>query len=284
MKTTVVLSLWKVPDLPVEAETINPEAVTGKKAAEIQALPLWVGNRQEQVGNYFNVEIRADEAAADNESSSSPQLVVKGDLSRFKRLGEKMAAGHMRLEGPVGFHAGAAMQGGILTICGNAGDYLGAHMQGGQIIVNGSAGHFTGAAYRGYQYGMNGGSILIKGAAGQMLGARLRRGLIAVSGDCGDMPGFAMKAGTIVIGGTAGSRAGAMMRRGTLVFFRQPQLLPTFYYNATYQPLFWPILRRSLQQSGFGWPADSHESMFQRYTGDANEGGRGEILVCLSHN
>ncbi|HML35280.1 formylmethanofuran dehydrogenase subunit C [Sporomusa sphaeroides] len=284
MKSKVILSLKKIPDLPVEAGNINPETVTGKKVEEIQAMPIWVGNQQESVGNYFRVEIADAGPEEDTENGMTSILVVKGELSRFKRLGEKMASGHMRLEGSVGFHTGAEMTGGVLTIYGDTGDFLGAHMKGGKIIVNGSAGHFTGAAYRGYTYGMTGGSILIKGSAGQMLGARLRRGLIAVGGDCGDMAGFSMKAGTIVIGGAAGVRAGAMMQRGTLLFFQRPQLLPTFYYNSAYQPLFWKLLHGSLQQDGFPMPADSRDAVFQRYSGDATEGGRGEIFVCLSRS
>lgn len=280
MKSKVILSLCKVPGLPVEAENINPEAITGKKVEEIQALPIWVGNRQEPLGDYFAVTITATESPEDNETSSPALLVMRGDLSRFKRLGEKMASGHMQLEGSVGFRAGAFMTGGVLTICGNAGDFLGAHMKGGKIIVNGSAGHFVGAAYRGYTQGMTGGVILINGSAGQMLGARLRRGLIAVSGDCGDMAGLAMKAGTIVICGATGIRAGAMMQRGSIILLQQPHLLPTFYYNSTYQPLFWKLLQRGLARDGFALPADSRDIMFQRYSGDGNEGGRGEILVC----
>ncbi|MDR3560295.1 MAG: formylmethanofuran dehydrogenase subunit C [Negativicutes bacterium] len=284
MKTQVILSLRKMPVGPVEAESINPEGVTGKDKQEIEALPLLVGNRWEKAGDYFDVAITALEGFKEESGAGSPaDLILQGDLSRFKRLGEGMTAGQMVVEGTAGFHAGAFMSGGTLTIQGNAGDWLGAHMRGGKIVVRGGAGHFIGAAYRGYKLGMTGGTILVAGDVGQMVGARLRRGVIAIGGNCGDMPGFAMGAGTIVIAGTAGLRAGAKMVRGTLILLRPSELLPTFYYNCVYQPPFWGLLYSYLAGEGFELPACSRASDFVRYSGDANEGGRGEILLCQSH-
>lgn len=292
MKTQVTLVLKKMPSLPVEAESINPENVTGKGIQAIEGLPLWCGNRQERVGDYFDVEITSlEEARTDaahpalNSQNEGPEnlakLVLQGDLSQFKRLGQGIAAGEMVIQGSVGFHAGALMRGGTLVIQGNAGDWLGAHMEGGQIRVEGSAGHFVGAAYRGKNKGMTGGTILIGGNAGQMLGARMRRGLIAVGGDCGDMPGFGMLAGTILIRGTPGIRVGAKMQRGTVILFQPKGLLPTFYYNCTYRLPSWRLLYAQLIREGFLLPASYQDLSFRRYSGDANEGGKGEILICL---
>jgi formylmethanofuran dehydrogenase subunit C len=270
--TLVTLVLKRVPSFPVEAESINPENVTGKEVEEIKSLPLWCGNRREEVGDYFDVEI---------ENSGQPaQLVLKGNFSRFKRLGQGMGAGDMIVEGSVGFHAGALMRGGTLVIKGNAGDWLGAHMENGLIKVEGSAGDFAGAAYRGKTRGMTGGTILITGNAGQMLGARMRRGLIAIGGDCGDMPGFGMLAGTVLVRGRAGIRAGAKMVRGTLILLQPQVLLPTFYYNCTCRLTTWSLLYKHLNQAAFLLPASDQDLLFRRYSGDANEGGRGEILIC----
>ncbi len=290
MKTQVTLVLKKTPSLPVEAESINPENTTGKGIQDIKRLPLWCGNRQEEVGDYFDIEITTDaedNSTADQLATDSPsngeddpaELILKGDLSRFKRLGQGMGAGAMVIQGSVGFHAGASMRGGTLVIQGNAGDWLGAHMVGGLIRVEGSAGHFTGASYRGEKKGMTGGTILIGGNAGQMLGAHMRRGLIAVEGDCEDMPGFGMLAGTVLVRGNAGIRAGAKMQRGTLIFLQPQTLLPTFYYNCTYRPASWMLLYAQLSRAGFSLPASYQEISFRRYSGDANEGGRGEILI-----
>jgi len=270
--TLVILELKRIPSFPVEAESINPENVTGKEVEEIKSLPLWCGNRQEEVGDYFEVEIE--------NSGQTAQLVLKGDLSRFKRLGQGMGAGEMIVWGSVGFHAGALMRGGTLVIKGDAGDWLGAHMEDGLIKVEGSAGNFAGGAYRGKTRGMTGGTILITGNAGQMLGARMRRGLIAIGGDCGDMPGFGMLAGTVLVRGKAGIRAGAKMVRGTVILFQPQVLLPTFYYNCTCRLTTWSLLYEHLNQAGFFLKEPYQDILFRRYSGDANEGGKGEILIC----
>lgn len=294
MKTQVTLVLKEIPSVPVEAESINPENVTEKGIQEIESMPLWCGNRQERVGDYFDVEITSLEetknGVADPVSNSSntdqknlAKLVLQGDLSKFKRLGQGMAAGEMVIQGSVGFHAGALMRGGTLLIQENAADWLGAHMEGGHIRVKGSVGHFVGSAYRGKTKGMTGGTILIGGNAGQMLGARMARGLIVVEGDCGDAPGYGMMAGTILIQGTPGIRVGAKMHRGTVILFQPKVLLPTFYYNCTYKLPFWSLLYNQLIREGFSLPASYQDVSFRRYSGDANEGGKGEILICLCH-
>jgi formylmethanofuran dehydrogenase subunit C len=282
--TLITLVLKRVPSYPVEAENINPENVSGKEIAEIKSLPLWCGNRQANVGDYFDVKVenfdRPVEDSFSLEKGQPAQLVLKGDLSRFKRLGQGMRAGEMTVCGSVGFHAGALMRGGTLVIKGNAGDWLGAHMENGLIKVEGSAGNFTGAAYRGKNKGMTGGTILIAGNAGQMPGARMRRGLIAIGGDCGDMPGFGMLAGTILIRGMAGIRVGAKMVRGTVILFQPQVLLPTFYYNCTCRLTTWSLLYKHLNRVGFFLPEPYQDMPFRRYSGDANEGGKGEILIC----
>lgn len=297
MKRQVTLILKKQPSLPVEAESINPINVTAKSIPEIENLILWNGKRQEKVGDYFEVritplaetekDVKLDEkgiGVVSNAQGGLDKLVVQGDLSRFKRLGQGMTAGEMVILGSVGFHAGALMRGGKLLIHGNAGDWLGAHMEGGQIRVEGSAGHFVGSAYRGKSKGMTGGMILIRDQAGQMAGARMRRGLIVIGGDCGDMPGFGMLAGTIVIAGSAGIRVGAKMQRGTVILLQPNSLLPTFYYNCTFRPPFWGLLYTYLVQEGFELPAAFKDALFRRYSGDAIEGGKGEILICQSHS
>ncbi len=273
MNTRIHLTLSTAPALPVEAESLLPEKLTNKARGEIESLPLLVGNRMEKVGDHFQVEI--------HEGVDGPAcLEITGDLTRFKRIGEAMTEGELLVNGNVGFHAGAEMSGGLLTITGNTGDYLGAHMTGGRIVVRGSAGHFAGAAYRGFSRGMSGGTILIHGNAGNLTGARMRRGIIAVCGDCGDLAAFGMGAGTVIIGGTPGVRAGANMVRGTVIMLTRPQeMLPTFRYNCTNKPGAWPLLLASLTRAECILPDAASDMEFESYSGDFNEGGRGEILL-----
>jgi formylmethanofuran dehydrogenase subunit C len=279
MKKQVTLVLKQVPSLPVEAESINPESLHGRSVEEIKRLPVWCGSRQEEVGDYFDIEITEGASTNGSGADELPHVLVKGDLTRFKRIGQGIGAGIMTVEGSVGFHAGAQMRGGKLVINGNAGDWLGGQMEGGLIQVSGNAGHFAGAAYRGAAKGMIGGTILIRGNVGQMVGGRMRRGLIVVGGDCEDMAGYSMLAGTIVICGKAGIRAGVRMERGTVILLHEHTLVPTFYYDCTYRPDFWAVLCSQIARAGFALPASFNNIAFRRYSGDANEGCRGEVLI-----
>lgn len=286
MRTQITLNLKKRPNLPVEAESITPDNFFEKSVDEIYKLPLYSGNRLEKVGDYFNVEVTApDEEGAPGTPHQDrlPKIVLIGDFSRFKRIGQEMTAGEIVIQGSAGFHTGAMMHGGAIHIQGDAGDWLGAHMEGGQITVEGSAGHFVGSAYRGMTKGMTGGLILIHGNAGQMLGSRMRGGLIAVAGGCKDAPGYKMCAGTILIAGKAGIRAGAGMQRGTIILSREHTLLPTFYYSCSYHPSFWGLLYQELKRKGFPLADFRQGAAFKRYCGDGLTGGKGEILTCQSN-
>lgn len=283
MKTQITLRLKQQPTIPVEAESITPESISGKDLDEIYCLPLWSGNRQHKLGDYFEVEMTEQREELLQPESNLARIILHGDLSRFKRLGQGMTAGEMQIQGSVGFHTGALMRGGKLQIIGDAGDWLGAHMEGGQITVEGSAGHFIGASYRGLHQGMTGGTILVHGNAGQMLGSRMRGGLIAVGGKCGDVPGFKMLAGTIIVVGSSGIRVGVNMIRGSIILLQPTELLPSFYYNCAYRPEFWGLLYKELQQKNFNLPDSYRGIQFKRYSGDAQEGGKGEILLCQSH-
>lgn len=287
MHTHVKLTLRTPPDLPVDAQSLIPESFVGKDQADIGALPLLLGNRSVTVADFFDVAILPADPGdgRTEEAREGGTLHLCGDLSRFKHIGEEMACGRVVVDGPVGSHAGAFMTGGALDVNGEAGDYLGAHMSGGRITVRGSAGHFAGAAYRGYVFGMTGGSICIHGDAGHMVGARLRRGLVAVGGSCGDLAAYGMRAGTVLIGGKSRVRAGANMVRGTVILLTPPEaIMPTFRYNCAYCPGFWPILHASLAGLGLDFPGVSPQAVFESYSGDINEGGRGEILLCRNAN
>ena len=264
----------------MEAESLLPENMMDKSKDEIKSMPLLAGNRMETVGDHFHVETTENPQGGQDGENGLPTLELTGNLTRFKRLGEAMSGGTMIVNGSAGFHAGAQMSGGVLTITGNTGDYLGAMMTGGRIVVHGSAGHFTGSAYRGFTSGMSGGTILIHGDAGNLTGARMRRGTIAVRGACGDLAAFSMRAGTVLIGGVPGVRAGANMIRGTVILLTPPQeMLPTFRYNYTGSPSFWPLLLASLDRADCALPDVKPHSTFECYSADFLEGGRGEILL-----
>jgi formylmethanofuran dehydrogenase subunit C len=260
--------------VPVEAESITPQAFMGKSVSEIEALPVIQGNAAARLGDFFQVSGETDGIVR-----------LAGDCSRVKYVGKGMTAGRIEVEGDIGMHLGAEMRGGEIDVRGSVGDWAGAEMRGGVLRVSGNAGHLLGAAYRGSAKGMRGGTILVAGAAGNEVGCAMRRGLIAV-GAAGDFAGVMMLAGSIFVFGRLGIRPGAGMKRGSLVVATRdgdgPRLLPTFRFDCEYRPPWLPLYARQLRALGFPLPEGLAGTPCRRYSGDFTELGRGEILVWTS--
>jgi formylmethanofuran dehydrogenase subunit C len=266
---SVVATLKEDLDTPLEVEALSPDVLCGLTHAEILAQPVFLGNRQRRLGDFFEVE-----------GEQSPSLELHGDLAQVKWIGKGMSKGEIVIHGNAGMHLGSAMSGGTISVDGNAADWLGAEMSGGLIRVGGDAGGQVGAAYRGATIGMRGGEILIAGNAGIEVGMRMLRGLISVGGQIGDFAGMQMKGGTLVLFGRAGIRAGAWMARGTIVAFEPLKLLPTFLYACTYEPTFLRVYAKHLQDRGVPAPERGWNRPYQRYVGDTCWLGKGEILIC----
>ncbi|RLC80326.1 MAG: formylmethanofuran dehydrogenase subunit C [Chloroflexi bacterium] len=271
----VTLTLKEPIAIPVEADVIRPDVFLEKSRQEIEALPLYHGNRQRKLGELFEVQ-----------GERSDQIRIKGDLSRVKKIGYGMTRGRIIIEGDVGMHLGALMQGGEIIVEGNVSDWLGAEMKGGLIWVKGNAGNFVGAGYWGSKRGMNRGVIIIEGNAGNEVGAHMRRGLIVILGNAGDFVGANMRAGTVIAFGKVGEGPGIGMRRGTIVLFQDgegvassPQLLPTFHYDCTYNPTFLRVYLRSLRRYGIRVKEEYITGKYRRFNGDIAELGKGEILI-----
>ncbi|MBA7635198.1 Formylmethanofuran--tetrahydromethanopterin formyltransferase [subsurface metagenome] len=114
-------------NIPVEAETIRPDIFTGKSHEEIEALPLYQGNREVPLGELF--EVRGERAS---------RIRLSGDLSHIKKIGWGMKEGRIIIQGNVGMHFGADMRDGEILVEGDASDWLGGEMKGGLISpVNG---------------------------------------------------------------------------------------------------------------------------------------------------
>jgi len=254
---------------PLEVEALSPDVIASLTRAEILNLPAHLGNRERRLGDFFEVE-----------GEKSTCLELHGDLSRVKCIGHSMTQGSIVIHGNAGMHLGALMTGGTITVQGDAGDWLGAEMSGGLIRVHGDAGGQVGAAYRGSTTGMRGGEILIDGGAGIQVGMRMLRGLISIKGTVGDFAGLQMKGGTLFLFGRAGIRTGAWMSRGTIVAFEPLNLLPTFNYACTYEPTFLRLYVKHLQKLDVPVPERGWGGLYQSFTGDTSELGKGEILVC----
>lgn len=266
---TVTLTLKEELATPLEAEAISPDIISALSNPEILKLPVFLGNKKCQLGDFFKVE-----------GEKSTSLELRGDLSRVKWIGRAMTQGNIIIQGNAGMHLGAFMSGGTITVHGNSGDWLGAEMLGGLIHVHGKTGGQVGAAYRGSNNGMQGGEIVIDGSAGIEVGMRMRRGLISIQGRVGDFAGLQMKGGTMFLLGKVGLRVGAWMNRGTIVAFEPLTLLPTFIYACTYDPTFLRLYLKHLQKLGVPTPEHGWGGMYQRFSGDTSGLGKGEILIC----
>jgi len=268
--TTTILKLKHAITLPVEADSVSPDHFSGLSQTQVAALPVLLGRRKKVLGDLFEVE-----------GDGGVEILIKGDLSHVKRIGQGMSQGQITIQGDAGMHLGSGMSGGEITVQGNAGAWAGAQMAGGTIRVQGNVGAMLGGPYMGQKRGMSGGVIVVDGNAGVRAGERMRRGLIVIQGDAGEMLGARMIAGTIVVLGTLGARAGAGMKRGTIVALGKLSdgLLPTFHYACTYRPAF--LGPYFLHLKALGLPIDQQqvEGDYRRYTGDVNTIGKGEILV-----
>lgn len=266
------IRLKQTSNVPLEVEGVLPEVCRTASIGEIEQLPMFHGNRELPLAEFFSVSgDPADEC-----------IHWEGDLTGVHWIGAKMTSGKMVINGNGGRHIGSEMSGGEVHVNGDAGDWVGGELRGGLVHVRGNAGHLIGAAYRGSEKGMTGGTILIDGNVGNEIGHTMRRGLLAVGGNCGDLAGFNMLAGTILVFGDCGIRHGAGMRRGTigLLGTDRPEMLPTFKGGNRCRPIAMALLWKELARLDFGVPERLTDCDFSLYHGDMLEGGRGEILVA----
>lgn len=269
--TGVTLSLKESTTIPIEADAISPDKFLGRSQAEIAALPLFYGRRQLTIGDLFGIE-----------GEDSEDIILEGDLSHVKRVGQAMSRGRITIHSDVGIHLGAQMSGGEIVVHGDVGAWAGAQMSGGRIWIHGNAGPMLGSAYTGEKLGMRGGVIIVDGSAGPRAAERMRRGIIVAQGDLGDFAGTRMIAGSLFTFGKLGARPGAGMKRGTLLSLEglSDGLLPTFRYSCTREsPVFLRYYLRRLQSWGLPLTEAHVGGWYRRYTGDATTIGKGEIFV-----
>ncbi len=256
--------------IPLELDGVLPETVANLSAREVGKMPVWHGNRREELGQFFDVS-----------ATDGADLRFAGDTRNVHRIGAGMSSGSVYVESDVGRHAGAGMTGGSLVIDSGAGDWLGAQMGGGSIEVRGDAGSLVGAAYRGGRRGMSGGTILVHGTAGDEVGLLMRRGLIAVGGGVGEFAAASMIAGTLIVAGSVGRAAGAGMKRGTLLLLGdEPELAPGFRFSCDYTPTFLGLLLGDLRRKGFHPVEELRPGSVRCFRGDLVNGGTGELLVA----
>lgn len=255
--------------IPVVAECITPDNFS-KSVSDIKGLPVYYGNKEKPLGDLFDIT-----------DDSSDTITVSGSVPNVKGIGKKMTTGSIVIEGNCGMHVGAQMKGGTITVKGNCADWAGAEMRGGELLINGNAGNCLGGAYRGSKSGMSKGLIVVKGNAGNETGMLMKKGIIVVEGNTGASTGCGMRGGSIFCYSSLGERTGSLMERGSIVTYNAPELLPTFTYNATYNPTWLRVFLLNLQKKPYNIPVKKEhiEGLYKRYNGDISELGKGEIFV-----
>ena len=123
----LVISLRTKTTIPCEVDSIQIEQVREQTADTVKSTLIQYGNKQVELGEFFDV----------SGSAEDDEIVWEGDCSHVKLIGTKMACGKIRIEGNAGMHLGAEMTGGEIVVNGNAADWVGAELHGGRIHVHG---------------------------------------------------------------------------------------------------------------------------------------------------
>src|SRR5271165_2411280 len=118
----IVFSLKEQPSVPLEAESLCPDAIAGLALDQVRGLPVFLGKRQRRIDDFFEVEEGGD---------GSDALEIRGDARNVKWIGRGMTRGRVLIHGNAGMHLGAYMKGGTIEVSGDASDWVGAEMTEG---------------------------------------------------------------------------------------------------------------------------------------------------------
>ena len=260
--------LRAAPPQRVDLSALTPQALNGRSAAEIAALPIHTTRAALSVGDLFDLK-----------PGDFDEIVFEGGAERLDWVGAHLNAGAIRVVGDVGVEAGRAMTGGVLTIEGNAGPYAGSGLRGGLMKIGGDAGERLGGPFAGETEGMSGGAIHVGGNAGARAGDKMRRGFLLIEGQAGDYAGSRMVAGTLAIGGQAGALPGYLMNRGTILLAGgAAEMTPTFLDCGVFELVAAKLLAVHVETISRRLGA-AFRGPLRRYAGDLAALGKGEIFV-----
>ena len=256
----------------IDMSPFIPELIADKSADEIARIPVWLGNRQVDTGELFEIS-----------GNPSEVLLIQSESDKLDMIGAAMKQGSILVEGNAGAYLGCAMAGGEIRVTGDTGTAAGCAMRAGDLAIEGNAGDFLGGALTGERQGMRGGRISVQGDSGDRAGDLMRRGTILIGGNTGDYCASRMVAGTIIAIGQCGRHTGTAMRRGTLITSNKPASLPaTFNSNGIHSLSFLTLLRQQVATlAGFSGLTEMGVEV-ERWVGDLSCDGKGEILIWQS--
>lgn len=115
MKVILEVKERHKPNLPIEAECITPPKNFLDPEREFH---VWKGNKELDITDVFHV--RKDGNA---KSAEQVEIIIRGDSSHIKRVGEYMDGGKILIERDIGMHCGNFMSaGGLIEIQGGDAD------------------------------------------------------------------------------------------------------------------------------------------------------------------
>ncbi len=279
---TVILSLRKAPDIPLEADTVTPTHFAGKGVKEIGEIPVQCGNEVLKLKDFFDVSGKS----APNPDETD--ILVKGDLRKVKMIGKGMNGGQITVEGDVGMYLGAEMVAGRIHVKGSVGPWAAAEMEGGNIQIEGDAGDYFCSGYRGTPEGMRGGRVYVAGNVGREMASHMRKGLIAVKGNVGPQSAIRMMGGTIIVIGDMAERVGVQATKGMIFCLgKMESLFPTYKFSGSSEREFINYYLRYLKERRPDFLSEniSPSEKWVKYMGDFAEANPGEeIYIRASKN
>jgi len=222
----ITLTPKELPSVPLEVE-ISPDTVAGKSIEDIKKIIIMKGNREVELGEFFNVE------GSSTDNVSDIKIVINGNIDSVKYIGQGMTAGEIIVKGNAGMHTGDDMKGGKILVEGDCGDFCASEIKGGEIEVKGSAGNYLAAAKRGTWRGSSKGKVIVHGNCGAETAAWMRGKTIVlnIKGNARAYLGTHMHLGTIIVDGDVDPRVGAEMSGGKIIIHgKLTELLPSFSY------------------------------------------------------
>ena len=281
--TEIKLKLKKEPEFPLEADFISPDQFTGKTLANIKKLTVYHGNEEKSLGDFFEITGKSGEIV-------DLKIIIEGNLYKVKRIGEKMSAGEIVINGDVGMHVGNQMTGGKITVNGNADDWAGAMLNGGELEITGDAGHYVGAAYRGFWKGMENGTIKVHGKIGNEALTWVRgskpgkRFPTLMCGSAGSFLGIHSHGGTIIVEGDCDRCAGADQVRGTIVVKgKVSRILPSYKKIGEVKEIELmngdKITGKFIEYSG-DHSVEKNHSKIDKKTGEISNSSNGRLFIA----
>lgn len=220
---TVTLKPYKTPELFLEAPVISPDIFAGKTPDQIALLELREGKIKVKLEDFFDV------AGSPGTTAAETDIIIGGDCTRVKYIGNKMTAGSVTVKGNADMYVGGWMKGGKIHVTGNVHSFCGIAMEGGEILVDGNAENYVGCAYRGDWRGMRGGTIRIRGSAGNDIGTFMLGGTIIIENNVFIHVSTHAEGGTVIIKGDVQGRVGGQMVKGDIYVLGKIQnMLPGF--------------------------------------------------------